>query len=65
MFESLASCFAFRCSASLNMTMRFVSVTRSIKQHTRNGRGVPRDRDTQKGNDGNGAHPFDFAQGKL
>jgi hypothetical protein len=22
MFESLASCFAFRCSASLNMTMR-------------------------------------------
>ena len=22
MFESLASCFAFRCSASLNMTVR-------------------------------------------
>ncbi len=28
MFESLASCFAFRCSASLNMTVRLMSSSR-------------------------------------
>src|SRR5439155_25258238 len=30
MFESLASCFAFRCSASLNMTAPFMRCTRTL-----------------------------------
>jgi hypothetical protein len=31
MFESLASCFAFRCSASLNMTAAIYKVVSSEK----------------------------------
>jgi hypothetical protein len=31
MFESLASCFAFRCSASLNMTLPFIEVSATMR----------------------------------
>jgi hypothetical protein len=32
MFESLASCFAFRCSVSLNMTAIFFGLATSVRR---------------------------------